>query len=108
LVGGTRLEWDADRNPVFDRDGDVIVAIDGKTFPFFEGTPSSDRPLLYLRANAGKEVTLTVRSADGTLTERTVTLRPPELASAGALGVGVAGFESGSQSNGLVESVVIG
>jgi regulator of sigma E protease len=108
LVGGTRLEWDADRNPVFDRDGDVIVAIDGKTFPFFEGTPSSDRPLLYLRANAGKEVTLTVRSADGTVTERTVTLRPPELASAGALGVGVAGFESGSQSNGLVESVVIG
>ncbi len=108
LVGGTRLEMDADRNQVVDRDGDVILAIDGQTFPIFEGTPSSDRPLVYLRSRAGHEVVLTVARRDGTVQEVTTTLRPPDQASRGALGVAVMGFESGSQSNGLVESVIIG
>ena len=108
LVGGQQTGTDADGNPTYDRTGDLIIAIDGQAFPIFEGTPSSDRPLQYLKAHAGKEVVLTVRHQDGTVEDKTVTLRPPELAKDGALGVRILGFESGSQGNGIVESMVKG
>lgn len=108
MVGGKQTGTDADGNPIYDRTGDLILAIDGQAFPIFEGTPSSDRPLQYLKAHAGKEVVLTVQRPDGTVEDLTVTLRPPELAKDGALGVRILGFESGSQGNGIVESMVKG
>jgi regulator of sigma E protease len=109
LQGGQRIEMDADRTSIYDRSGDRIVAIDGQAFPIFDGTPSMDRPLVYLRAHAGQQVTITIEKADGSRIDRTVTLRPPaEAAESGALGIRVNGFESGSQGDGLLESVAIG
>ncbi len=109
IVGGVQTGSDVEGNPIYDRSGDLIVAIDGQTFPVFEGTPSADRPLLYLRANAGEQVTITIQKPDGTRVDKVVTLRDPATAAErGALGVGVNGFESGSVSNGPVDAIVIG
>ncbi|MFN8622615.1 MAG: M50 family metallopeptidase [Chloroflexota bacterium] len=109
LVGGNRLEMTEDRVSMYDRTGDRIVAINGQAFPVFDGTPSLDRPLAYLRAHAGEEVSLTIEHNDGTRVEKTVLLRSAaEAATSGALGIRVNGFESGSQTNGVLDSIAIG
>ena len=65
LIGGQQIGTDAQGNPTFDDTGDVIVAIDGKEFPIFDRVDTPAPSLTYLREHAGQQVTLTVRSADG-------------------------------------------
>ncbi len=68
--------------------GDTIVAIDGQTFDLFPGPDAGRAAIEDLRAKAGQEVTLTVKSEDGSLREVPVTLRQPdEAADQGALGI---------------------
>jgi regulator of sigma E protease len=95
--------------PAYDASGDLIVAIDGQRFPVFESVETLDAPLAYLRAHAGEQVTLTVRSADGSVRDVTVTLRPPEEArERGALGITVRGFEREDIQRGPLEATAIG
>ncbi len=108
LVGGVQTGTDDEGNPVYDESGDVILAIDGRRFPVFDSVESPTPSLAYLRAHAGEQVTLTVRSADGTVREVPVTLRIPEPGQ-GALGIVVhPALVQEEVSHGPVEALVIG
>ncbi len=102
--------------PVYDDSGDLIVAIDGRTFPAFDDLSSPDAasgrilPLQYLQDRPGQEVALTIEHADGSTADVTATLRSAEDIAAG---MGALGFQPGSpqfgeQSNGIVEAAAIG
>jgi regulator of sigma E protease len=109
LVGGRQIATTPEGLPIYDRSGDLIVAVDGKRFPMFDDVQVPDPALAYLRTRAGEEVTLSVRHPDGSLEDLTVRLRTPEQAAEqGALGIGVRGFETEPVGRGIVESVVIG
>ena len=88
LVGSQRLGTDGQGNVMYDQSGDVIVAIDGRTFPTFDRLDTQVPMLLYLREHAGQPVTLTVQSADGSTRDVAVTLRVPT-GNQGALGITV-------------------
>jgi len=92
-IGGT-----ADA-PVYDQSGDVITAIDGQQFAFFDAGPTGEpnAGIRYLRAHAGQRVTLSLRHADGTTQDVTVMLNSNEVATSaplvnGATGQGVLGI----------------
>jgi regulator of sigma E protease len=109
LVGGQQTGTTDDGIPVYDRSGDLIVAVDGRRFPMFDAIAVTDPALAYLRSRAGEEVTLTVRHPDGPLEDVRVRLRPPaEAAQNGALGIGVRGFETEPISRGPLEAIAIG
>lgn len=98
LVGGQPTgEVTEDGQPIYDQTGDLIVAIDGQRFGVFADPTMADAPLAYLRSHLGETVTLTVRHADGTVSDVQATLRTQAELDAGrqgALGVGVGiGFE---------------
>ncbi len=89
LQGGNQTGTDTDGNPVYDATGDVIIAVDGRQFPAFDGIDAVPS-LTYLREHAGQQVTLTVRSNTGQTRDATVTLRSGEIAQQqGALGIRV-------------------
>ncbi|MFN8518462.1 MAG: M50 family metallopeptidase [Chloroflexota bacterium] len=93
LVGGTQVGTTDDGVAIYDETGDLIIAIDGQHFPVFANPANpSDPALSYLRAHAGETVTLTVRHQDGHVQDLTVTLRSPEEATNGALGIGIQTF----------------
>ena len=98
--------------PIYDDSGDVILAIDGQTFNWFDagagGAP--DGGIRYLRAHAGQTVTLTVRHADGTVSEVPVTLNTADVAAKqGALGIRNYGFIPGSSvQRGPLEALQVG
>jgi regulator of sigma E protease len=77
LHGGTQIGTDAAGHPTFDTSGDVITAVDGQVFPLFDQVTTATPSLLYLRAHAGQQVTLTIQHADGTTATVPVTLRIP-------------------------------
>jgi regulator of sigma E protease len=92
-IGGT-----ADA-PVYDQSGDVITAIDGQRFAFFDAGPTGEpnAAIRYLRAHAGQQVTLSLLHADGTTQDVTVHLNSTDVASSaplvnGATGQGVLGI----------------
>jgi regulator of sigma E protease len=101
---------------VFDDSGELIVAIDGQTFPVFEdmaradGTDQRNGPIKYLAESPGQTVVLTIERADGSIEEVEATLRSQSeiAAGMGALGFKQGSPEFGSQQNGLIESGVIG
>jgi regulator of sigma E protease len=90
----------------YDDSGDLIVAIDGHSFAWFDAgaTGAPDSGIRYLRDRAGQEVTLTVRHADGTTEDVQVTLNTAEVAATaqlidgstgqGTLGIRNYGFET--------------
>jgi regulator of sigma E protease len=89
---GTITTPDGTVFPVCDPSGDVITAIDGRRFMVF-ADPTAPDALSYLRAHAGQQVTLTIRSADGSVRDVPVTLRDPATAAQkGALGITGAGI----------------
>jgi regulator of sigma E protease len=100
----------------FDDSGDLIVAIDGQTFPVFDdmsqdpATAGRIAPLQYLQDRPAQAVTITIEHADGTVEDVQATLRTQaEIEQQlGALGFLVGSREFGQQGNGLVESAVIG
>jgi regulator of sigma E protease len=99
----------------YDDSGDLIVAIDGQAFPFFDdmaGSESGARPglLQYLADRPGQAVMLTLERPDASVEDVEATMRTAlEIeADMGALGFQPQGYEYGEQTNGLVESVVIG
>jgi regulator of sigma E protease len=110
LVGGVQVGETADGVAIYDDSGDLIVAIDGQRFPVFDDPANpSDPPLQYLRARTGETVTLTVRHPDGSVEDLTVTLRTPEEATNGALGIGIQTFTTDENvQHGVVDAVVIG
>jgi regulator of sigma E protease len=109
LVGGVQTGTDAEGNPIYDRSGDLIVAVDGRRFVMFDDIESRNDALVYLRAHAGETVTLTVRHPDGTQEDLTVTLRPAaEAAERGALGITVNRLETESVPNDLVTAIGTG
>jgi regulator of sigma E protease len=77
LVGSQQIGTDDEGNPIWDETGDVIVAIDGGRFPTFDRIETSLPMLAYLREHAGQQVTVTVRSNDGTTRDIPVQLRVP-------------------------------
>ena len=98
--------------PLYDDSGDVIVAIDGHTFAWFDaGTGGApDGGIRYLREHAGQTVTLSVRHADGTVSDVQVTLNTPAVATEqGALGIRNYGFVPGaSLQRGPLEALQVG
>ncbi len=92
LHGGNQIGTDAQGNPIYDNSGDVIVAIDGQPFPWFDNVSVDTVPeLAYLRDHAGQTVTLTIENSAGQTRDTTVTLRVPDQNSdQGALGILVA------------------
>jgi regulator of sigma E protease len=88
LVGGQQIGTDSQGRAIYDETGDVIVAIDGRTFPTFDRLDVQVPLLAYLREHAGQPVTLTVRSIDGSMRDVPVTLRVPT-GTQGALGITV-------------------
>jgi regulator of sigma E protease len=87
LQGSQQTGTDAQGNAIYDESGDVIVAVDGRRFPVFDSLTSPTPSLAYLRQHAGQQVTLTVRSADGTERDVPVTLRVPAGPNEGPLGI---------------------
>ncbi len=77
LRGSNVTGTDAEGDPIWDETGDVIIAIDGRSFPVFDTLESATPSLTYLREHAGQQVTLTVRGSDGTVRDVPVTLRVP-------------------------------
>jgi regulator of sigma E protease len=92
LQGGQLTGTDAQGHPTYDNTGDVIVAIDGQQFPWFDHVNAQITPELdYLRTHEGQTVTLTIQNAAGQTREATVTLRSGDIAEQeGALGIRVA------------------
>jgi regulator of sigma E protease len=86
LVGGTVLQTDQNGNQTCATSGDTILAIDGQHFPAFDDMDTGDAPIRYLRDHGGQTVTLTIRHADGSVDDRTATLRVPS-PGIGALGI---------------------
>lgn len=73
--------------------GDTIMAVDGRTFVWFDGT---DAMLDYVRSRAGQTVTLTIRHADGTIATVPVALRDPAHAIVeGAMGIHITSTSAG-------------
>jgi regulator of sigma E protease len=103
---------------LFDDSGDLIVAIDGMTFPVFDDLARSDAtasgriaPIQYLADRPAQTVTITLEHADGALEDVQATLRTQEEIDQelGALGFIIGRrIEYGQQGNGIVESAVIG
>jgi len=110
LIGGHQTGTDAQGNPTYDDSGDLIVAIDGRHFPLFDDIGSSPglAQSTYLRSHAGQTVTLTIKHADGTESTVQATLRPPEQASNGALGVSWHAIENENITHGPLDAIVIG
>lgn len=67
------------------RAGDVITAVDGRTFPYFD----DQAPTGYLLAHAGDHVTLTVQSAGGTTRHIPVALQDQAAVNAGRGALGI-------------------
>jgi regulator of sigma E protease len=110
LVGGTQVGTTDDGVAIYDETGDLIIGIDGQRFPVFANPANpSDPALSYLRAHAGETVTLTVRHQDGTVQDLTVTLRPPDQATKGALGIGIQTFTTDDTvQHPIIDAVGIG
>ena len=92
-IGGTATA------PVYDDSGDVITAIDGQHFAFFDAGPTGEpnAGIRYLRAHAGQRVTLSLLHHDGTTQDVTVLLNDTTVATSsplvnGATGQGVLGI----------------
>ncbi|MBA2254089.1 MAG: RIP metalloprotease, partial [Chloroflexi bacterium] len=101
LKPSTLLRTTKEGYPVYDTDGDTIIAVDGQRFSWFDASPAGvpDGILRYLRSHAGQTVILTVKQADGSVDERTVTLRGAEAAATeGALGIQTAAFPPGGET----------
>jgi regulator of sigma E protease len=88
--------------------GDTILAIDGRTWAWFDGP---NAPVDYLRDNPGSRVVITVRHADGSTDDLTATLRDAAAVAAGegALGIGARVYETGTDAqHGILEALEIG
>ena len=101
---------------IHDDSGELIIAIDGQTFPVFDDTSRADsedtriEPLRYMAERPGQTVTLSIESADGATREVDVTLRTAleeSQQNLGALGFKQGTPDFGSQQNGLVESAAV-
>jgi regulator of sigma E protease len=129
VSGGELIEWqlhtvvedgvptgEVIRYGQWDDSGDLIVAIDGQTFPVFddmaraESAAGQPAPLQYLRDRPAQTVTLTLEHADGTTSEVEATLRSQTEIDEGqgALGFLPGGAEFGQQQNGVVDAAVTG
>jgi regulator of sigma E protease len=84
---GTEVGPRGEEVGVYDETGDVIIAIDGRRFPRFDNIESRFPALDYMRRHAGEQVTMTVRSADGTERDVAVQLRVPTAEQPGTLGI---------------------
>ncbi|MFI5261138.1 MAG: M50 family metallopeptidase [Candidatus Limnocylindrales bacterium] len=87
VIGGTAA------NPVYDDSGDLIVAIDGQQFAWFDAgaTGEPNAGIAYLKAHAGQQVVLTVKHADGTTQDIPVLLNTKAVADAAPLVDGTIG-----------------
>jgi regulator of sigma E protease len=91
LVGGKQIGTTPRGQPIYDDSGDVIIAMDGKRFSYFDDITATDAPRRYLRERTGQTVTLTIRRSDGQIQDVRVTLRSADQVNErrGALGVGM-------------------
>ncbi|HYI22508.1 MAG TPA: M50 family metallopeptidase [Candidatus Limnocylindrales bacterium] len=112
LQGGVQTGTDADGNAIYDESGDLIIAINGETFPVFDWTGAGTAGIphsAYLRERAGQPVTITVRHLDGTVEDKIVTLRTAaEAAEQGALGVRFVALPTEDTQNGILDAIAIG
>ncbi len=95
----------------YDDSGDLIVAVDGLRFAWFDAGASGapDAGQRYLRAHLGETVTLTVQHTDGSVEDVRVTLNTSERAAQqGALGVRISFLPGSDLQHPLWDSVVLG
>ena len=94
-VGGT-----ADA-PIYDDSGDLITAIDGHQFAWFDAGPSGEpnAGILYIKAHSGQQVTLSLLHADGTTQDVNVLINTADVANNAPL---VDGKTTGQGALGIV------
>jgi regulator of sigma E protease len=109
LIGGKQIDTTDTGIPIYDDSGDKIVAIDGQRFYALDAISLADTPQgAYLRAHAGQTVSLSVRHPDGTEQTYQVTLRTPEQADQGALGVRFASLTTEDTQRPFLDAVATG
>ena len=83
LQGGRQIDTTPDGAPIYDDSGDLILAIDGQRFPWFDLPEGPSAAILYLRERPSTTVTLTVQRPDGSVEDIPATTRSAEDIAAG-------------------------
>ena len=88
LRGGQQIDTTPEGTPIYDDSGDRILAVDGRTFAWFDLPNGPVGITEYTRARPSTTVTLTVQRSDGTIVDLQATTRSAEdiAANKGALG----------------------
>ena len=88
LRGGQQIDTTPEGTPIYDDSGDRILAVDGRTFAWFDLPNGPVGITEYTRARPSTAVTLTVQRSDGTIVDLQATTRSAEdiAANKGALG----------------------
>ena len=88
LRGGQQIDTTPEGTPIYDDSGDRILAVDGRTFAWFDLPNGPVGITEYTRARPSTTVTLTVQRNDGTVVDLQATTRSAEdiAANKGALG----------------------
>jgi len=111
LVGGQQIGTRSDGSPIYDESGDLILAINGMQFAWFDLPDGPTAAILYLREHPSETVTLRVQRADGSIAELPATTRTAAeiAADQGPLGFTPQGLEPGATiERGPVEAVAVG
>ncbi|CAN5866754.1 M50 family metallopeptidase [soil metagenome] len=110
LQGGQQIDQTPAGTPIYDDSGDLILALDGRQFSWFDLPEGPTATLAYLRERPSSTVSLTIQRADGSIEDVQATTRSAaQIAEGqGALGFTQA-FEPGdSISRDPLEAIAVG
>ena len=107
---GTTTDQDGNEIPIYDDSGDLILAVDGQRFAWFDLPDGPQAATLYVRERPSTQVTLTVQRSDGQIVELVGTTRTAAEIGAGAGPLGfIPQYQPGPTINrDLVNSIRIG
>jgi regulator of sigma E protease len=75
LQGGRQIDQRPDGTPIYDDSGDLILALDGRQFSWFDLPEGPTATLAYLRERPSSTVSLTIQRADGSVEDVQATTR---------------------------------
>jgi regulator of sigma E protease len=81
---GTTTDGDGNEIPLYDDSGDLILAVDGRRFAWFDLPDGPQAATLYVRERPATQVTLTVQRNDGSVVDLVGTTRSAADIAAGA------------------------
>lgn len=100
LIGGQQVGQTPEGVPIYDESGDLILAIDGRRFAWFDLPDGPTASINYLRERPSTTVTLTVQRPDGSVVDLTATTRSAEQIAGGQ---GPLGFSPGTRPGDTIE-----